>query len=615
MISKSKRHVVVVLLLAFSLLIPVTFNSLYISAASKGKISDGVTGVYFRESPGGNPIKDSKGNIIYLSAGQELTITDATNSSWYKVSLSYGGAKYNGYVSAQFITVVGDGGESAPAPAPQPSSDSDFEAKLAYEGFPESYKVLLRDIHNSYPNWEFEAVHTGLDWNYVVDNEVNRSGQIKNLIYGSSSNPHYNWRSTGVGYSIKNNSWSPFDGSTWFAASDQIVAYYLDPRTYLYEDYIFVFECLSYIDGYQNQRGVEAILDGSFMYNSTTVDSSSTYSSIIMQAASESGVSPYHIASRIKLEMGSSGGVCAFGNSGSHPGIFNFYNIGAYDSADGSAADSGLAWAANSGSYGRPWNTAAKSIIGGAQFLGRSYIGVGQDTLYTQKFNVTNTGNLFSHQYMTNVQAPAVECLANYNAYAENNLLSSTMYFKIPVYINMPDSAVTKPADSGNPNNWLKSLSISGYTLTPSFGINNTTDYSLIVNESVDSINISADPVCSTSSVSGAGRVNLSLGTNIIKISVTSQSGNTRVYKLSVVRGKASAPGGENTISGSTRGDLNGDGKISAKDIIVLQRIIVGLDSIDEDGKSKADLNGDGKISAKDIIVIQRHIVGLEYIN
>lgn len=577
-------------------------------AASSGIISKGCTYVYFRESPGGNPIKDSGGNTIYLNGGQELSVLDTTNSSWYKVSLNYSGKKYTGYVSSQFITITGSGSGETPS---NPSSDADFEAKLTAQGFPESYKVMLRELHSKYPYWEFKAVQTGLDWNDVVSNEVNKSGQIKNLVYGASSNPHYNWRSTGVGYNYKNDTWSPYDGSIWFAASDALVTYYLDPRTYLYSNYIFVFESLSYQKGFQNEKGVEAILKGTFMYEITPKGESKTYAQIIMDAAAKNGVSPYHLASRIRLEMGVNGGVCAFGNSSSYPGIYNFFNIGATDTANGSAADKGLAWAASSGSLGRPWNSVSKAIDGGAQFLGKSYINVGQDTLYTQKFNVTNKGSLYSHQYMTNVQAPATECIANYNAYNSNNLLNSSMVFKIPVYKNMPDQAVSKPADSGNPNNWLKSLSVSGYALTPSFTTSMTKDYSLIVSESVSSVTISAATVNSNARVTGTGTVNLAKGTNTIKIVVTAQSGATRTYTLTIVRGKASSGGG---TTGTTKGDLNGDGAISAIDIVKLQRIIVGIDAQSSASLAVGDLNGDGKISAIDIVVIQRHIVGIELI-
>ncbi len=586
-------------------------------AATTGEISPGVSYVYFRETPGGTPIKDANGSTIYLHGGDDLTILDTTNSAWYQVSVNYGGTSYTGYVSSQYVVINQESSGSETEIPSTPSADGDFEAKLAAEGFPESYKVMLRSIHEKYPNWQFKAVHTGIEWNTLLANECNKTGQVKNLVGTSSSYPHYNWRSTLVGYNFATDKWSAYDGSTWFAASDELVAYYLDPRTYLYENYIFVFESLSYQEGVQNELGVEAILNGTFMYNTVPAGETKTYAQIIMEAAKTSGVSPYHIASRIRIEMGTKAGIASSGTSSSYPGIYNFYNIGAYDSADGSAVLKGLNWASQTGSYGRPWNTVSKSIIGGAQFLGTSYISVGQNTLYTQKFNVTNKSCLFSHQYMTNVQAPASECLTNYNAYKNNNLLSSSMVFEIPVYKNMPGTACSKPADSGNPNNWLKSLSVDGYSLTPSFAVNATTAYSLIVPESVESINLSASTVNSKATISGTGTINLALGTNRVTITVKAQNGNIRTYTLTVVRGTASDTTTDSSISGGTQGsgDVNSDGKINVLDIVKLQRIIVGLETADAMMLATADLNGDGKISVLDIVKIQRHIVGLETIS
>lgn len=601
-----------ILVLIFQTIIPWQ-SDMDSKAAASGSITADY--VYFRETPGGTPLKDANGVTIMLMSGQQLSVLDTTNSSWYKVSLSYGGNGYTGYVSSQFISI-----NSNNTGTTEPSSDADFESKLTAQGFPESYKVYLRRLHELYPNWEFKAVQTGIDWNTLVSNEVNKTGQIKNLVYGSSSYPHYNWRSTTVGYNYVTDKWSPYDGTTWYAASDELVAYYLDPRTYLYENYIFVFESLSYQAGAQNESGVEAILKGTFMYQTVPKGESKTYAQIIMDAAAASGVSPYHIASRIRLEMGTTAGVAASGNSSSYPGIYNFFNIGATDTANGSPVTKGLAWAAQSGSYGRPWNSVSKSIIGGSQFLGASYISVGQNTLYTQKFNVTNKACLFSHQYMTNVQAPATECLTNYNAYKNNNLLASSMVFEIPVYNNMPNSAVSKPADSGNPNNWLKSLSVDGYSLTPTFAINQTTNYSLIVSSSVSSIRISAGTVNSAAKISGQGTYQLAEGTNTINITVTAQSGATRTYTLTVVRGTATpgttTPGtttpGTTTpgTNGTAKGDVNGDGKISVLDIVKIQRVIVGLDATN----TACDVNGDGKVSVLDIVRLQRHIVGIELI-
>ena len=47
-----------------------------------------------------------------------------------------------------------------------------FEASLNAQGFPESYKNSLRQLHAKYPQWRFEAQHTGLDWNTVIQNEA-----------------------------------------------------------------------------------------------------------------------------------------------------------------------------------------------------------------------------------------------------------------------------------------------------------------------------------------------------------------------------------------------------------------------------------------------------------
>ena len=490
----------------------------------------------------------------------------------------------------------------------------DFEAFLDQQGFPESYRVYLRDLHSSHPSWTFYSVQTGIDWYDLVENERNKYGQVKNLVYCSSYEPNYNWRSTEVGYDADTNTWYPYDGTTWFAASNDFVRYYLDPRNYLYDGYIFCFESLSYQPGMQNQSGVEAILSGSFMYDEVPPGEWQTYSEIIMEAAEESGASPYHLASRMKQEMGNEMGVAASGNSNSFPGIYNYFNIGAFDTPSGSAVYNGLSWAATyGGSYGRPWDTPSKSIIGGAEYLASAYIACGQDTLYTQKFNVTNTSCLYYHQYMSNVQAPANEGYSQYRAYAANGLLDSDIVFKIPVYENMPEYPVSKPSESGTPNDYLSYLSVDGYSLTPSFR-SDVVDYSLILDESVEDIYISAAAAAGSSNVSGTGYVSLYEGTNNLVITVTSDTGSVRNYNLTVVRGSASRRGGS-SVSPGTRGDLNGDGKISALDIVKVQRLIVGLDDTTDEVFGAADVNQDGKITALDIVKIQRHIVGLETID
>ena len=181
------------------------------------------------------------------------------------------------------------------------------------------------------------------------------------------------------------------------------------------------------------------------------------YSELILKAGQISLVSPYHLASRIKQEVGPflshssiSGTVDGF------KGLYNFYNIGATSSAEPMGAiKNGLQYAKDGKNaseetktkYLIPWNTKEKAITGGGIFIGSSYINRGQNTIYLQKFHVRDTSseNLFWHQYMTNVLAPYSESKSIYNGYQKTNLLDLPMTFIIPIYNNMSEIPTDSP--------------------------------------------------------------------------------------------------------------------------------------------------------------------------
>ena len=137
--------------------------------------------------------------------------------------------------------------------------------------------------------------------------------------------------------------------------------------------------------------------------------------------------------------------------------LYNFYNIGATSSSDPMGAIiNGLKYArdgngaseATKSRYLIPWNTKERAITGGGIFIGSSYINIGQDTIYLQKFHVYDNKNssLFWHQYMTNVLAPYSESNIIYKGYLNSNLLESSMTFVIPVYNNMPSLPCKRPS-------------------------------------------------------------------------------------------------------------------------------------------------------------------------
>ena len=67
---------------------------------------------------------------------------------------------------------------------PLSASAESYEQKLRDKGFSESYIDSLVQLHKEYPNWEFEAFKTGLDWSAAVSGE--RSSHRNQIIEKSS---------------------------------------------------------------------------------------------------------------------------------------------------------------------------------------------------------------------------------------------------------------------------------------------------------------------------------------------------------------------------------------------------------------------------------------------
>lgn len=392
--------------------------------------------------------KKSGNKYIRLAKGAEVTITKDIRKKkvkWYKLSYVWQGKTKTGYVAAKYIKLVK---KKVVKRIPVTIlSDADFEKSLVQQGFPDSYKESLRALHKKYPYWQFVAYRTNLDWNTVIDNE---SKLGVNLISNSKSAA---WKSTEPGaYDAITGEWTVFDGSTWVAASRATISYYMDPRNFMNERNIFMFESLEYQSQYQTKAGVETILRNtpfagkSFSYKDPETGAAKTisYTDAFLAAAKQSGVSPYHLASRVKQEVvtgptTTSGAVT--GTNDTYPGIYNFYNIGAVSSKN--PVLNGLKWANSGTTYLRPWTDRYRSIVGGAMYIGTSYIAKGQNTGYLQKFNVTPYQQ-FQHQYMTNVEAAYSEAIKTKTAYAET-MNATPIIFSIPVYNNMPAAACAAP--------------------------------------------------------------------------------------------------------------------------------------------------------------------------
>ena len=524
-----------------------------------------------------------------VSYGDSLTIlsetTDSSGAKWYKISCG----NLTGYVSAAYVQLTSSGSQG--------SSDADFESYMTKQGFPESYKPYLRKLHEQHPKWIFTAQKLGVDWNTALKEECVVG---RNLVHSSAL---ASWKSMEKGaYDFNGGYWYGLDGS-WVAASKEIIMYYMDPRNFLNDTYIFMFENQSYDPSYQTESGVKTILADTFMSGSYTCPDTKkkyTYSQTFMDAAKKSGVSPYHLASRCRNEQGVNGAPQSLGTVKGYENYFNFFDIQAYATSTMTAAEMGCKYAKTTNpTYLLPWTNQYKSIVGGSIFLGTGYITKGQDTLYLQKFDMVDGGNgLYYHQYMTCVFGQANEAISLKNAYSQD-ILNSAMEFKIPVYNNMPDKLCPKPTSSGDNNNYLKSLSVSGTSISPKFD-KFTASYTAKVNAEVSSVTINANPLGKNAKVSGKGKVSLKTGENTVKVTCTAASGVKRTYTIKITRKAASQT--------MQQGDVNGDKYLTVVDALLMLRYNAGKTQLDSAQLKRADMNGDGKVDVIDALTLLKKI-------
>lgn len=486
-----------------------------------------------------------------ITANYSITYNGET---WYFIEILHEGILYNGFVEAKYI-YIGDelpieNNDTTENENNSQLTDREFEKKLIQEGFPDDYIEPLMELHKIKPLWNFKAYHTNLEWKTVIKEQ---SVPGKNLI---PNNKGVEWKSVDPkAYNWKSDVFIPFDGSRWVTASTKAIEYYMDPRNFLEADTIFQFELLRYHNNYQTARGVENVLKGTALYNSEYTfvndfqkNEKYTYGETFIKAAEYSGVSPYHLASRVKQEIVTGPSTLSNSVSGKvagFEGLFNFFNIGANDSTKpGENIANGLRYARNGTAdkitnalYMIPWTNPYKSIVGGSYMIGNNYINRGQDTVYLQKFNVTPKSTYF-HQYMTNVEAPWAE--GRKIAMAYNTMEDIPIIFSIPVYKNMPKKNAPRPTKEYNPNNRMKSLKVTnanGKTLplTPTFN-QEIYDYSIIVGQDIDFVNIASSAVSKLAKVDGVTSKILDKDYNKIEITVIAENGNEAIYTVNIIK-------------------------------------------------------------------------------
>ena len=335
------------------------------------------------------------------------------SAEWYKAL--YG--SFEGYICSEYVreeTIV----------EINPDDYETYEEYLTALEFPSDYIPKLVLLHEKYPNWKFRAMTTEIDFSKLVKLEYDGYSKGWSLLWDSNRtlDGYKSFDTWAYNYFTDTfNQKFEGGGANWYVPSKDTISYYIDPRNFLDERYVFMFEKLSYNSNYHTKSGIEIMLKGTFMDGKMADEAKKkTYADAFLDAAVTHRLSPYMLIARVIQEVDADGSSIVSGKVPGYEGYYNFYNIGAYSNTSLGTIKAGLEYAKNKG-----WNSPYKAIVGGASFLGDGYISIGQDTQYLQKWDILYDPKIVEHQYMQNIQAPSTESIKTYNGYKNIGLVNS----------------------------------------------------------------------------------------------------------------------------------------------------------------------------------------------
>ena len=650
-----KHYLKFIIVLAICLGTNVFADTTYI----RGQITKGTSKVTVRTcaSSSCGAVKSDTNSNIAISYPEMFEVLGEENG-FYKISLQFNSYYYTGYISK---------GTSSKAYVETKTfkvTNGDINQMLTL-GFPKSYAEKLAKLKVSHHNWQFVPYKVNATWDEVIAGETKYIST--NLINGSNTS----LRNTEDGAYV-NGKWTEFAGGGWYSASKQTVKYFVDPRNFLNDGHVFMFEVLNFDSSVQTTELLQSLLNGTFMsgnafyYNDKNEKVNISYAQTFRDAGEKNQISSVHLISRVIQEQGSNGSSLSSGDNSEYPGYYNFFNINANGKTTSEVIHNGLAYAKKKG-----WNSPYKAIIGGASLL-NDYIKYGQNTLYLQKFDFAGD-TYYSTQYMQNVRAPYSESYTAYSAYVKNNSLDIKFTFSVPVFKGtMPDK--TSLDIKYNEDSSLSKLSVTSCNLNPSF-TSSAYNYTCYVDKKIDNITVNASPTASTSTVKGTGKFDLNKDVTVLEIIVTSAAGTTSTYKITVnkvdevvltpdeilakmqisnkggyisgfdlgsdansfnkllnsVYPKAVSQISENKVlytgmnikitSGITSnytvviyGDNNGDGVIDILDLLKIQKHLLGVNKLKNAYLYASDINKDGNVDIIDLLKIQKHILNVSKI-
>ncbi|MDO4618159.1 MAG: hypothetical protein Q4B31_01385 [Clostridia bacterium] len=339
-----------------------------------------------------------------------------------------------------------------------------FEDELLDKGFPESYIPMITKLHEEHPNWNFEPLNitelkSTYTWDYVIGEMMEK--RDRNLVIKASWAPSPFNTLGDANYSpYRDESLGAFDSGAWYAATEDAIKYFMDPRNFLNDKDCFMFLDWSYDGRDITVSQIESVL-GSSKFTDKVIpdlDGETTYAEYILETGKELGVDPMFLAARLVQENGTGDSPMVSGTAGDYleipeyNGFFNLYNISAGGNGYDTIYKNGIERAiegtpemAEEWGGSPSWDTTWKAIYGGIVTIRDRYVKNYKNTLYMQKFNTDPRGTNTFSGYMQNIAAPLTEGRTFRKAVYNGDAMENAYTFKIPVYEGMDFTPYADP--------------------------------------------------------------------------------------------------------------------------------------------------------------------------
>ncbi len=272
-----------------------------------------------------------------------------------------------------------------------------FEMELRRKGFPKGYIVQLMKLHEKYPNWEFDPVFTGVDYQEFVNYQMDKKYKCAEV----------------AEYSTKNDYEYEVD-SRYKDASEEAIVFFTHPYSMLQTNDMYEY-CMQFLKADQElpQEYIDKAVDKILMNKDSQI--------VEAIKKSDECVNPVFMASVYKYENGPAG------TEYNGQTIYNLFNIGA-----NSGAEDGKRYA-----YEQGWFTVEECIAGSEEEFQR-YLDRGQNTLYALDWHFQGYREgktVFQYATLVNDAANKAKGLSQLGDEVD---LNQEFIFSIPIYDSLP---------------------------------------------------------------------------------------------------------------------------------------------------------------------------------